>query len=208
VDVSTVESQEEGHTLLFVERDGELLGYMRSADELREDVPAAISALRSRGLDRIELITGDREPVARSIAGRLEIDFQADLLPEEKLSIVERHQASGAKVAMIGDGINDAPALAKADVGIAMGAAGTDIAIEAAHIAIMRDDWSLVPELFAIADRTMGVVQMNLIFTGIYNFAGILLAAIGIIPPILAAAAQSLPDVGILANSSRLLRRK
>lgn len=202
------EASRDGHTLLFVEREGRLLGYLKSSDELRKDVPAAIEALRSRGLRRIELITGDREPVARSIAAELGIDYQADLLPEEKLSIVERYQSSGSAVAMIGDGINDAPALARADVGMAMGAAGTDIAIEAAHIAILGDDWSAIPELFEIADHTMGIVRLNLVFTGVYNFAGILLAALGIIPPILAAAAQSLPDIGILANSSRLLRRK
>jgi Cd2+/Zn2+-exporting ATPase/Cu+-exporting ATPase len=87
-----------------------------------------------------------------------------------------------------------------------MGAAGTDIAIEAAHVALMRDDWMLVPEVFHIAHRTMRVVKMNLAFTAVYNILGLALAAFGYLPPILAAAAQSLPDLGILANSSRLLR--
>ena len=92
--------------------------------------------------------------------------------------------------------------------GIAMGAAGTDIAIEAAHIALMRDDWMLVPEVIRIARRTMGVVKMNFVLTALYNVVGLAFASLGILPPVLAAAAQSLPDVGILANSARLLRQK
>ncbi len=156
----------------------------------------------------IELLTGDNERTAAALAEQLGIAYRANLLPENKIAVVKDYQAKGHTVVMVGDGVNDAPALAQANIGIAMGAAGTDIAIEAAHIALMRDDWMLVPEVIRIARRTMGVVKMNFVLTALYNVVGLALAALGLLPPVLAAAAQSLPDVGILANSARLLRQK
>lgn len=196
----------EGNTLLFVRRGGELVGALAAADTLRAEVPEAIAALRALGIRHIELLTGDNERTAGALAEPLGIAYRAGLLPEEKIAIVREYQAKGHTVVMVGDGVNDAPALAQADVGIAMGAAGTDVAIEAAHIALMRDDWSLVPEAFRTARRTMRVVKLNIGFTAAYNLTGLTLAALGFLPLVLAAAAQSLPDVGILANSSRLLR--
>jgi Cd2+/Zn2+-exporting ATPase/Cu+-exporting ATPase len=197
-----------GKTTLIVVRDGVPLGVVATADTLRPEVPAALAALRALGLTRIEMLTGDNNRVAAAIAGQLGIDYRASLLPEQKIAVVKDHQAQGHIVVMIGDGVNDAPALAKADVGIAMGAFGSDVAIEAAHVALMRDDWTLVPEVFQIARRTMRIVTMNLIFTTLYNLVGLSLAAFGFLPPVVAAAAQSLPDIGILGNSARLLRQK
>jgi len=196
-----------GRTLLFVEIDGKAAGVLAAADAERPEVPAALEALRNLGIAHIELLTGDHERTAAALASRLGLRYQAELLPEDKIEVVRQYQAEGKTVVMIGDGVNDAPALAQADVGIAMGAAGTDVAIEAAHVALMRDDWTLVPELFRISHRTMGVVRLNIGFTALYNVAGLTLAALGILPPILAAAAQSLPDLGILANSARLIRQ-
>ncbi|MCL5265562.1 MAG: cadmium-translocating P-type ATPase [Chloroflexi bacterium] len=203
--VSELESQ--GKTLLFVARDGELAGVLAAADTLRPEVPASLAAVRALGVRDIELLTGDNERTAAALAERLGVRYRANLLPEEKIAIVKEYQAKGRTVVMVGDGVNDAPALAQADVGIAMGAAGTDVAIEAAHLALMREDWTLVPEVFRIARRTMRVVKMNIAFTAVYNLVGLSLAALGFLPPILAAAAQSLPDLGILGNSSRLLRQ-
>jgi len=198
--------QAQGKTLLFVERANELVGVLAASDTLRPEVPAALARCRALGVRRVELLTGDNERTAQ--ASTLGISYRAELLPEDKIRIVKEYQAQGQIVVMVGDGVNDAPALAQADVGIAMGVMGTDIALEAAHAALMREDWRLVPDLFTIAKRTMRVVKMNLFFTILYNLVGLSLAAFGILPPILAAAAQSLPDLGILANSSRLLRQK
>jgi P-type Cu+ transporter len=197
----------EGKTVLYVAEGKTVIGLMALADTLRPEVPQAIREMRELGLDHIELLTGDNERVAAGMAGQLVVPYRANLLPQDKIDIVRHYQAQGHRVIMVGDGVNDAPALAQADVGIAMGAAGSGVALEAAHVALMRDDWLLVPELIRIARRTMGVVKMNLGFTVVYNLVGISLAALGFLPPILAAAAQSLPDLGILANSSRLLRK-
>jgi len=204
----------QGKTLLFVAQDGELIGALAAADTPRPEVPAALAAIQALGVTRIELLTGDNQQAAAALvqgtyghAPLPNLRYRADLLPEDKIAIVKAYQAQGHTVVMVGDGVNDAPALAQADVGIAMGAAGSDIAIEAAHVALMREDWTLVPEVFRIAHRTMRVVKLNIGFTTLYNLVGLSLAALGFLPPILAAAAQSLPDLGILANSSRLLRQ-
>lgn len=200
--------EEKGKTLLFLEHDNEVAGILAAEDTLRPEVPSALAELRALGIKNIQLLTGDNERTASALAEKLNVEYRANLLPENKIEIVKEFQSKGHTVVMVGDGVNDAPALAQADIGIAMGAAGTDIAIEAAHIALMREDWSLVPEAFRIARRTMGIVKMNLGFTALYNVVGLALAAFGFLPPVFAAAAQSIPDVGILTNSARLLRHK
>ena len=198
----------QGKTLLFMERDQELVGVLAASDTLRSEVPDALTEVRLLGIRHIELLTGDNERTASALAEKLGVSYRANLLPEHKIDVVKEYQAKGHIVVMIGDGVNDAPALAQANVGIAMGAAGTDVAIEAAHIALMREDWNLVPDVLKIAKRTMNIVKMNLAFTTVYNLVGLSLAAIGILPPVLAAAAQSLPDIGIMGNSARLLKHK
>jgi P-type Cu+ transporter len=206
VQVEQLEAQDA--TLLYVTRAGKPLGVLAAADTLRPEVGPALQALRELGFQRVELLTGDNPRTAAELSSRLGIPFRASLLPEDKIAAVRAYQAGGQRVVMVGDGVNDAPALAQADVGIAMGAAGSPIAIEAAHLALMRDDWNGVVDAVRIARRTMGVIRVNLLFTVLYNVIGLTLAALGILPPVLAAAAQSLPDIGILANSARLLRQK
>jgi Cu+-exporting ATPase len=198
--------QQQGKTLLIVTETGRLIGVLAAADTVRPEVKDALARVRTIGVKHIELLTGDHDLVASNLAHDLGIDYRAELLPEDKIAAVKAYQAQGHTVVMVGDGVNDAPALAQANVGIAMGVAGTDVALDAAHLALMREDWQLVPGAFAMAYRTMRVVKINIGFTVLYNLAGLSLAALGLLPPIVAAAAQSLPDLGILANSAQLLR--
>ncbi|RIK55592.1 MAG: cadmium-translocating P-type ATPase [Chloroflexi bacterium] len=198
----------DGKTLLYVTVDGQPQGVLAATDTIRPEVPAALAALRGLGIERIELLTGDNPRTAAALAEPLGVAYQAELLPADKLEVVRRYQAQGKTVVMVGDGVNDAPALAQADVGIAMGAAGSDIAAEAAHVVLLRDDWALVPEALRIARRTMRVVRTNIGYTLVYNLVGLTAAALGWLSPVFAAVAQSIPDLIILANSSRLLRQK
>jgi Cu+-exporting ATPase len=215
VEAAAAEFEAQGKSVLFVVLDDQPAALLAATDTLRPEVPQAIRKMQELGVRQVELLTGDNERAAAALVQQLAlgtgqnlVKYRAGLLPGDKIEIVRQYQAQGHKVIMVGDGVNDAPALAQADVGIAMGAAGSDVAIEAAHIALMREDWNLVPEVVEIARRTMRVVKGNIAFTLLYNTVGLSLAAFGLLPPIFAAAAQSLPDLGILANSARLLRSR
>ncbi len=196
-----------GKTAFFVAGGRDVAGIVAVADTIRPEAKAALADLKRLGVRRLLLLTGDHERVAAAVARELGLEYRAGLLPEDKIAAVRELQAAGAAVMMVGDGVNDAPALAQADVGVAMGA-GADVAIEAADVALMRDDWALVPEAIRIGRRARRTIYQNLGFTACYNVVGIALAFVGILPPVLAAAAQGLPDVAIMLNSSRLLRRK
>lgn len=195
---------EEGRTVVIVERAGEVVGAIALADRLRPGVAEAIAALRRLGVREIMLLTGDHERAAAALARPLGIAWRARLLPEEKLAVVRSYQERGHVVAMVGDGINDAPALAQADVGIAMGRLGSALAAETADVVLLREDWSLVPATISWARRAVGTAWTNLVATGVYNLAGLSLAALGFLPPTLAATAQVVPDLFILGNSARL----
>lgn len=195
-----------GKTVVFLAQDRDLLGIIAVADVIREEVPRAIAELKKLGIEHLLLLTGDNERTAAAVAAQLGVDYRAELLPQDKIAIVRELQAKGHRVAMIGDGINDAPALTQADVGIAMGVAGTDVALEAADVALMGDDWQRIPEAIQIGRRAFRTIQQNIAFGVLFNVVGIGLASVGILSPVLAAAAESLPDVAVFLNSSRLLR--
>lgn len=200
------ELENAGKTTFFVVRNGILAGLIAVADTIRPEVKLALNGLRQLGIRRFMLLTGDNKRVAAAIAHELGIDYQAELLPEDKIAAVKALQDQGAVVMMIGDGINDAPALVQANIGVAMGT-GTHVALEAADVALLRNDWTMVPEAVQISRRATQTIRQNLGFTAFYNIIGLTLAAVGFLPPIWAAAAQSLPDVAIMLNSARLLKQ-
>jgi Cd2+/Zn2+-exporting ATPase/Cu+-exporting ATPase len=197
--------QEAGKTAFYLAGDGEVRGALAVADLLRPEVAQALAELRALGFTRMILLTGDNERAAHALANSLGVEYRAELLPEDKIDIVRGLQAEGARVVMVGDGVNDAPALAQADVGIAMGVAGADAALEAADVALMRDDWRAVAGAVRIARRAFQAIKQNLGIGVIYNSLGIALAGFGVLPPVAAAAGQSVPDLLVMLNSARLL---
>jgi P-type E1-E2 ATPase len=193
---------------MFVAADGQFLGAIRLADVVRPHAKESLDLLRQHGVKRLVMLTGDNASVAASIARDLGIDeVFADLLPEQKVGVIERLRSEGHRVAMVGDGINDAPALAVADVGIAMGVAGTQAAIEAADIALMTDDLGKILQARAIAERAYRTIKENLIFgVGVVHVAGIVAALLKLIGPVQAALIHLGPDILVFLNSVKLLR--
>ncbi|HEY4130147.1 MAG TPA: heavy metal translocating P-type ATPase, partial [Gemmatimonadaceae bacterium] len=201
-----------GKTAVVVLKNGEEIGVIGVADRIRETTPTAVRQMRAAGL-RVVMLTGDNVRAARAIAHDAGIDdVAAELLPDGKVAEIARRQAAGHVVAMVGDGINDAPALAKADIGIAM-SSGTDIAIEASDVTLMRADLGAVANAIALSKRTMRTMRENLFWAFVYNVIGIPLAAGVLYPkfgvllnPIVASAAMALSSVSVVTNSLRLRR--
>lgn len=198
---------DEASTIIHVAADGRLIGSIRLEDRLRPGAKEAIEGLRRNGVKRIAMLTGDNDAIARRIAADLGIDeVYADLLPEDKVGAIKQMQDRGERVAMVGDGINDAPALAIAQTGIAMGAGGAQAAIEAADIALMTDDLSKIVGVRAIARRAYRTIQENLfVGVGVVHVLGITAALLGWIGPIQAALIHLGPDILVFLNSTKLL---
>ncbi|UIO99312.1 heavy metal translocating P-type ATPase [Halobaculum sp. CBA1158] len=196
------ELESEGKTAMLVAADGELLGVLAVADEARESAVAAVAALRERDIE-VHMITGDNERTARAVADEVGIDpdnVRAGVLPEDKADAVEAIQSDGSLAMMVGDGVNDAPALASAFVGVAIGS-GTDVAIEAADVTLMRDDPMDVVKAINVSEGTLAKIKQNLFWALGYNTAMIPLASLGLLQPVLAAGAMAFSSVSVLANS-------
>ena len=194
--------ENEGKTAMLVARGGSLLGLVADADTVKESAKEAVSALHGRDLS-VHMITGDNERTARAVAEEVGIDpenVRAGVLPEDKADAVDEIQADGTKAMMVGDGVNDAPALATAHVGTAIGS-GTDVAIEAADVTLMRDDPLDVVKAIRISDGTFRKIKQNLLWALGYNTAMIPLASLGLLQPVLAAAAMAFSSVSVLSNS-------
>lgn len=195
--------EDQGRTAMILALDGEAVGVIGMADTIKEHSAEAIAELKQMGV-KVVMITGDNRRTAEAIAKKVGIDqVLAEVLPEHKAREVENLKARGRIVGMVGDGINDAPALATADIGIAIGT-GTDVAMEAADITLMRGDLLGVVDCIRLSRKTMSIIKQNLFWAFAYNTLGIPIAALGYLSPILAGAAMALSSVSVVTNSLRL----
>ncbi len=198
----------EGSTVILAAIDGEMAGYIVLSDTVREESRDMITRLKALGVEPV-LLTGDNRNAADNIAGQLGIsEIHSNCMPEDKLNDIDAYQKNGSDVCMIGDGINDAPALKKANVGIAMGGVGSDIAVDAADIALVDDEIKELPHLVALAKRMMTTIKLNLSFSMGLNFLAIILAITGVMGPVVGALVHNAGSVLVIINSSLLLKWK
>jgi manganese/zinc-transporting P-type ATPase C len=197
----------QAETPLLLAVDGKLVGLISLRDEVRPEAPDVLKKLRSNGIRRVVMLTGDHPDIATVVAGELGIDeWRAEVLPEDKLELVRHLQEEGYIVGMVGDGINDAPALAAANIGIAMGLAGTDVAVETADVALANDDLNRLLDVGDLGGRAVEVIRQNYGMSIAVNAAGLLIGAGGALSPVLAAILHNASSVAVVANSSRLIR--
>lgn len=200
-------SEGKGNTVMTVVKGERPIGYIAVADQLKPESKDALQRLRELGIGELLLVTGDNEKTARSIAGQVGIEkVFPEQLPEGKVRIVEDMQRQGKKVCMVGDGINDAPALAASSVSISMGALGSDIAVETADIALMSDDMSKLPELILLSRKVISKIRFNIFLSMTINFTAIFLAAFGLMGPVAGALVHNAGSVLVVANSATLIK--
>lgn len=200
--------QSEGLTSLLVALDHRLVGILSIADTLREGAKEVLHQIKEQGVPEIWMLTGDSALVADRIGKQLGIRYEAKLLPEEKVRIVKEWKGKGRVVAMVGDGVNDAPALAAADIGIAMGAVGTDVAIETADIALMTDELGKIPTVIRLSRKALRVIKENLFFALVFNTVLVILSAQGWVTMILGAVMHQASSLLVILSSMRLLRKE
>ena len=199
--------EQEGKTVMLVSRNDELVGVIGVADSVRPAAHKAVSRLKAVGVQRVVMLTGDNPRAAASIAAEAGVDeFYADLLPQDKVRILKELEAKYGRVAMVGDGVNDAPALATAAVGIAMGAAGTDVALETADVVLMADDLSKLPYAIGLSRRSRRVIRQNLTFSGLVIAVLILSAVVGLVPLSLGVVGHEGSTLLVVLNGLRLLK--
>ena len=197
----------QAETPLLLAVDGTLVGLISLRDEVRPEAAEVLKQLRANGIRRVVMLTGDHPEIARVVADELGIDeWRAEVLPEDKLEVVRELQSDGFVVGMVGDGINDAPALAAADIGIAMGLAGTDVAVETADVALANDDLHRLLDVRDLGARAVDVIRENYGMSIAVNAAGLIIGAGGALSPVLAAILHNASSVAVVANSSRLIR--
>jgi len=199
--------QQRAETPLLLAVDGILIGLISLRDEVRPEALSVLTALRASGVRRVVMLTGDHPETARAVATELGIEeWRAEVLPEDKLEVVRALRADGHVVAMVGDGVNDAPALAAADIGIAMGLGGTDVAVETADVALASDDLRRLLDVRMLGNRAVTVIRQNYAMSIAVNAIGLLVGAGGALSPVLAAIMHNASSVAVVANSSRLIR--
>ena len=209
IEYAISEQTERGRTAILVSNNMRPVGLIAIADAVRPETAQSIASLKAMGVKNITMLTGDNYKVAKAVAREIGVDdFQAELLPEQKLQFVEKLQNQGLVVGMIGDGINDAPALALADVGIAMGAAGTDVAVETADVTLMNDDLSRVVNFMEMSRKVLLRIKLNIFFSMLYNVIGFILAGFGMLTPIVAVIFQEAGCITVVFSSTLLLWSK
>jgi Cd2+/Zn2+-exporting ATPase len=200
-------SEAEGLSVLYVVRDGRLAGWIGLEDNARPEAAEAVDRLRNLGLERLVILTGDRASVAKRVAEQMHFkEYKAEVLPHEKLEMVDHLKARGHRVAVIGDGVNDAPALAAGDISIAMGAAGSDVAIHSASIALLNSNLNRIPFLIELSRRTIAVIRQNMIVGVVFIVAFLGLAGAGYVSPVTAALLHVASGLIVIFNSARLVR--